>query len=232
MKMKTWMRDWAIRFFGLRGSWHWARNQMLQGWTVSSKSMTVSRVTWYCRIDYLHARGLVFSNQPFPDISNLEHWELVVEEGSGFEWLQHCVTWKRWAIVPVKEPVSSVNSSVGSKDKRTLPKIIAVDFDGTLAETAFPGIGEPNLGLIRRLIKERENGAKLILWTCRMHERLDEAVAWCHQQGLTFDAVNDNIPESIAFYGNLNPRKVFAHVLIDDTAWAMEKWLEKLLEDQ
>ena len=47
---------------------------------------------------------------------------------------------------------------------------IAVDFDGTLCTYAFPKIGEQSpkhLELMQTLIKLREDGHKLILWTNR-----------------------------------------------------------------
>lgn len=95
-------------------------------------------------------------------------------------------------------------------------KIIAVDFDGTLCTFAWPGIGEPRKGVIEYIKRQKEKyGAKLILWTCREGRELEEAVAWCKEQGLIFDAVNDNIPENIELYG-INNRKVFAHEYIDD----------------
>jgi hydroxymethylpyrimidine pyrophosphatase-like HAD family hydrolase len=42
-------------------------------------------------------------------------------------------------------------------------KIIAVDFDGTLCANKYPKIGAPNVTLIRHLIEQRQQGAKLIL---------------------------------------------------------------------
>lgn len=96
--------------------------------------------------------------------------------------------------------------------------IYAVDFDGTLCESKWPGIGAPNTKLIQHLIKRQKEGAKIILWTCRVNERLQEAVEWCKGQGLEFDAVNDNIPELIEAYGGVNPRKITATVYIDDMA--------------
>ena len=76
-------------------------------------------------------------------------------------------------------------------------KIIAVDFDGTLCVNKYPEIGDPNEELIAYLKKRQANGEKLILWTNRVDDRLDEAVKWCAEHGLMFDAVNDNLPESI-----------------------------------
>lgn len=93
--------------------------------------------------------------------------------------------------------------------------IIAVDFDGTLCNNCWPDIGEPNYELIDYLRNCHYSGAKLILWTCREGELLDKAVAWCEERGLFFDAVNDNIPESIKEYGG-NCRKVSADIYIDD----------------
>lgn len=95
--------------------------------------------------------------------------------------------------------------------------IYAVDFDGTLCESIYPGIGEPNIELICHLIKRRLQGNKIILWTCREGQRLREAVEWCKSYGLEFDAVNENLPEMILWHGN-DCRKIFYDVLIDDKA--------------
>lgn len=94
-------------------------------------------------------------------------------------------------------------------------KIIAVDFDGTLCENKWPLIGEPNMGLITYLKASRTMGDRVILWSCREGEQLKEAVQWCQNFGLVFDAVNDNVPEMVKLYGN-NCRKVTADVYIDD----------------
>lgn len=99
----------------------------------------------------------------------------------------------------------------------TAYRIIAVDFDGTLCYSSWPELGAPNTPLIEYLRKWRAEGNKLILWTCRAGEALVRAVAWCADQKLTFDAVNDNLPEVIALYGN-NSRKITCDYYIDDRA--------------
>jgi hypothetical protein len=100
--------------------------------------------------------------------------------------------------------------------------IIAVDFDGTLCKHEYPDIGEPNTPLIRSLINVRQYGkAKLILWTCRRDKHLQEAVDWCKEQGLEFDAVNENLPEVIASFGG-DTRKVVADIYLDDKAEKIE----------
>ena len=94
-------------------------------------------------------------------------------------------------------------------------KIIAVDFDGTLCYSNWPELGEPNTMLIDYLLQEKAAGNKLILWTCRAGKALTDATKWCHEQGLTFDAVNDNLPEIVELYGN-NSRKITCDLYIDD----------------
>ena len=91
---------------------------------------------------------------------------------------------------------------------------IAVDFDGTLADTDATKIYSPNTKLINYLIDRRKNDDKIILWTCREGSRLEQAIEWCKEQGLELDSVNDNLP-GLKIFG-LNPRKVAADLYIDD----------------
>lgn len=106
------------------------------------------------------------------------------------------------------------------------PNIIAVDFDGTLCENKWPEIGEPNEELIEYLKKRQANGEKLILWTARNEEQTQQAVEWCEEQGLIFDAVNDNLPENIEHFGG-NSRKIYADVYIDDKNLPVSSCREK-----
>ena len=62
-------------------------------------------------------------------------------------------------------------------------EIIAVDFDGTLCSECYPAIGMPNLPLFALLKGARRQGKKVILWTCRCGDLLEEAVAWCRMFG-------------------------------------------------
>lgn len=107
-----------------------------------------------------------------------------------------------------------------TKNCSVMPKILAVDFDGTIVTDEFPNIGKPNVGIIEQLKNLKSSGVKLILWTCRTNNNsgecyLDNAVNWCEKQGLMFDAVNDNVQETKDFYGQ-NPRKIFADLYLDD----------------
>jgi len=93
---------------------------------------------------------------------------------------------------------------------------IAIDFDGTIVEHRYPEIGKEipfAIDTLKMLINDRH---KLILWSVREGELLDEAVAWCRERGVEFYAVNRDYPEETT--GN-NPhfsRKLKADIFIDD----------------
>ena len=99
-------------------------------------------------------------------------------------------------------------------------KAIAIDFDGCLCTNAYPEIGEPNWPVIRRAQAEQRAGAGLILWTCREDQLLQDAIAACEGWGLTFDAVNESLPDWIEVFGT-RPRKVGASEYWDDKAVRM-----------
>jgi len=104
-------------------------------------------------------------------------------------------------------------------------QIIAVDFDGTLCVDCYPHIGAPNLTLIHMLRELQLQQKKLVLWTCRNGEALNEAVSWCATQGLKFDAVNENLPEIVEKYGS-DSRKITADLYIDDkSCLPWQNWL-------
>jgi hypothetical protein len=98
--------------------------------------------------------------------------------------------------------------------------IIAVDFDGTLCDNAWPGIGKPNGRLIALLIAARSRGDKVILWTCREGRLLLEALDWCRVQGLAFDAINRNAQK----YKHAK-HKVVADVYIDDRGMSAKEYI-------
>lgn len=104
----------------------------------------------------------------------------------------------------------------------TLPKIIAVDFDGTLFENAWPDVGAPIEKNINKLKAEQADGAKVILWTNRVGGALDKAVNFCKEHGIHLDAVNENLPEIVQGFGT-DCRKIFANEYWDDHAVWMSK---------
>lgn len=93
-------------------------------------------------------------------------------------------------------------------------KVIAVDFDGTVVEHAYPQIGKEMLFAFATLKELQKKGHKLILWTIRTGRLLDEAVEYCRQNGVEFYAVNKNYPEE-ELTENVS-RKLNADIFIDD----------------
>lgn len=91
---------------------------------------------------------------------------------------------------------------------------IAVDFDGTIVEHRYPEIGKERPFAIDTLKKLAENGHKIILWSVREGKLLDDAIAFCHDRGLDFYAINSDFPEG-AWKEN-SQRKVLVDMYIDD----------------
>ncbi len=94
--------------------------------------------------------------------------------------------------------------------------IIAVDFDGTIVDHEYPEIGREKPFAIDVLRKLAEEGNKIILWSVREGELLDEAVQYCKERGLVFYAVNSEEPSNALFGGAQSTRKLRADLYIDD----------------
>ena len=93
---------------------------------------------------------------------------------------------------------------------------IAVDFDGTIVSHKYPEIGKEKPFAIDTLIKLQEDGHKIILWTVREGDLLDNAVKFCADRGLRFYAINSRYPGE-AWSGSGVSRKLVADVYIDDS---------------
>ena len=92
--------------------------------------------------------------------------------------------------------------------------IIAIDFDGTIVEHNFPYIGKPIPLAIETMKEWQAKGYKLILWTMRSCEYLEEALAYCTKNGVKLVGVNENPTQSVW----TTSAKAFAHAYIDDLA--------------
>lgn len=94
--------------------------------------------------------------------------------------------------------------------------VIAVDFDGTIVEHKYPEIGEEipfATDTLKMLAAEHH---RLILWSVREGELLQEAIDWCKERGVEFWAVNKDYPEEKPELNNHFSRKLKADVFIDD----------------
>lgn len=101
--------------------------------------------------------------------------------------------------------------------ERPYPYIVAVDFDGTMCESDWPEIGRENKNMLKVVPMLRELGAIVILWSCREEDDLQDAIDWCAERGVTFDAANDNC-DCIKDYFEWNTRKIHADEYWDDKA--------------
>lgn len=97
--------------------------------------------------------------------------------------------------------------------------VLAVDFDGTITtepEMDNPLVLQPRCKEV--LSRLREDGARLILWTCRSGAALEQAKQFLDEEGMLelFEVINDQLPEIKEKYFPEVARKVGADFYIDD----------------
>jgi hydroxymethylpyrimidine pyrophosphatase-like HAD family hydrolase len=92
--------------------------------------------------------------------------------------------------------------------------ILAIDFDGTIVETAeYPAFGELREGAKEYINRLYDDGHEIIIWTCRTERNSKKMMyAFLVKNGINFHAVNRN-SSSIKF--DTYP-KIYADVYIDD----------------
>ncbi len=116
----------------------------------------------------------------------------------------------------------SFDNTPGLKD---FPKVMAVDFDGTVTTGEFPELGEPRRGVKEALDWFKENGGTIIIWTCRAGKDEKKAKRFLEKHGIPFDYLNENIPG----LGFETSRKIYADLYVDDRGY-FPGWPE-LLKD-
>lgn len=94
--------------------------------------------------------------------------------------------------------------------------LIAIDFDGTIVEHKYPEIGREIPFAVETLKKIQQDGHKLILWSVRTGDRLQEAIDWCKERGLVFYAENKDFPEETIENNEDYSRKLQVDMFIDD----------------
>jgi len=97
-----------------------------------------------------------------------------------------------------------------------MSKILAIDFDGTIVEDRFPGIGNLIPGAKENIQKLKTEGYFLILWTCRTEKRLAEAAQFLGENGILFDKYNESSQANVDEFSGLDTRKIYADMYIDD----------------
>ena len=105
-----------------------------------------------------------------------------------------------------------------------MPFILAVDYDGTLVADVFPEKGSFNKDVVNKVKEFKDDGAEIVLWTCREGASLSEAIGRCYKEGIEFDAVNENSPFELTYIEKLKAeqgdvlaqRKIYADLYVDD----------------
>lgn len=92
--------------------------------------------------------------------------------------------------------------------------IIGIDFDGTICEHKYPGIGKL-LPKASEVINKIHEFHKIIIITCRHTEQdIQNMIMFLKTHNIPYDLINENDPELIEQMGDC--RKIYADVYIDD----------------
>ena len=93
--------------------------------------------------------------------------------------------------------------------------LIAVDFDGTIVEDAYPKVGKAKPFAIETIKMLQNDGHRIILWTYRHGRALKEAHQFMIHSGIEPYAVNRSYPEEATHPSDVS-RKINADLFIDD----------------
>lgn len=93
--------------------------------------------------------------------------------------------------------------------------VVAVDFDGTVVDHRYPIIGADVPGSVEWLRKLADADVKIVLFTMRSGDTLDDAVRWYALKGIPLYGVNRN-PDQGTWTSS---PKAYAHVYVDDAAF-------------
>jgi hypothetical protein len=92
---------------------------------------------------------------------------------------------------------------------------ICVDFDGTVVDHAYPGMGEPVPGAVPWMREWARLGAKIILFTMRSGVQLREAVEYMRENGVELYGANWN-PSQGSW---TDSPKAYGQLYVDDAAF-------------
>lgn len=101
--------------------------------------------------------------------------------------------------------------------------LIAIDFDGTCVEHAFPHVGKTMPGAVETIRDLKEAGHRILMWTCRedfsTHKYLTQAKRWALKNGIDFHGHNEDPQNPFLELGGeakQHQRKIYADLYIDD----------------
>jgi len=98
--------------------------------------------------------------------------------------------------------------------------VVAIDFDGTIVEHGYPGIGKL-FDYAKEMINwlYDSNNYYIIIWSCRAAKDEQDMIQFLNDNGIKYHAVNENCPEFLSVCNSEThgtPRKIYYDVLVDD----------------
>lgn len=112
-------------------------------------------------------------------------------------------------------------SNVTYNGEASMP-IVAFDFDGVVAvnseDSHYPSISDKceNKDMHMLINYLHDIGVKVGIWTCREHEARRIMEEWLNKHNYKIDFINDTSDYAPYVY---NPRKIFAHLYVDDRGY-------------
>lgn len=94
--------------------------------------------------------------------------------------------------------------------------IVAIDFDGTIVEDRYPEIGKLIDGAREVINKLYDEGYEIIIWSCRARVGKARAIEFLAKNGIKYHRFNESSPANLKQYNNVDTRKVYADLYIDD----------------
>lgn len=101
---------------------------------------------------------------------------------------------------------------------------IMIDFDNTIVEEKYPGIGKEIPGAIATINELYDMGHCIIISSCRAREHQEEMIQWLRAHGVKFCHVNENCRERIISY-RTDCRKISADCYVDDKNLFSDKYI-------
>lgn len=93
--------------------------------------------------------------------------------------------------------------------------ILAIDFDGTIAEVSFPEVGALIAGAAEHIRMLYDEGHYIIINTCRSGKMEGLAEDFLKENDIPYHYINSNLPELVEEYTQ-DCRKISADYYIDD----------------
>lgn len=163
-----------------------------------------------------------FSNYADNSVDNYTY-DITIENTEPLEKFRKTVELFAFSIAYIFHPEWTARNTDKKTPQNKIPfnsKVVAVDFDNTIAKTKFPVIIEPIWETIELILQLKQKGATIVLWTCREGDCLNDALSWCRMYGIPIDYVNENPKSRTEYWGN-DCRKIGADLYIDDKSFSL-----------